>query len=234
MSRRFLTSVITVWVCLLAEVAVTAPVPLALGALNLPNGAATTASVGIVGAVPDDLLVVPGRRVGKIRLGATRDAVWKRIGKPTRTTRRSGGLVEDRWEYPKTRSTSDLPAYIIALFRANKAVQIEFDSPKYATANGFSVRNSLAQFRAKYTNIKTKAYLYTYFENGEPLGGHRGYYYDAVRSGIAFEFGAQDVYDARIRPASLRIHPPGKPVIADPDGKPIKASDEVPVGSFGG
>ena len=184
-------------------------------------------------AVPKHLLIKPGRSVGRINLGAGRKVVWQVMGKPSKTVRRTDGFIEDRWIVPNPRDKSDYPPSISVIFRKDKALQIEFGAPQFATSSGFSMRNSLAQFREKRPSLQVKAYGYTFYEGGEPAGGHVSYYYDDVQGGIAFEVSVQDYFDARTTPSSLRIHLPGQPVLIDPGGKPIKAVDEVPVGSMG-
>jgi hypothetical protein len=180
-----------------------------------------------VGADP----AVPGVSVGKVRLGDTRANVIKKLGKPSKSTQWRSGPFQDTWLGPKPPndkygSPVSERIFLHVIYRNSKVVQVEFNSPKFVTPAGISMRSSLAQFRAKYKNPRVRAY--TYDDPGG--GGYVGYYYDDVKSGIAFTFGVQDNFDARITPEALRIHLRGIPVLPNPGGKPTKANDEIPVG----
>jgi len=171
-------------------------------------------------------LVVPGKSVGSLRIGDTRDAALNTFGKPTRTERLRSGLLKDSWLGPEPRSGSEeTQVFLHVIYRARRVVQIEFNDPKYQTAGGVSIASTLAQFRAQHKRPRARAYVY---DDGEG-SGYVGYYYDAIAEGIAFSFGTQDLFDANTVPEALRIHAPGIPVIIDPGGKPTRANDERPV-----
>ena len=177
-------------------------------------------------AFGQDSLVVPGKSVGSLRIGDTRDAALNTFGKPTSTKRLRSGLLKDSWLGPEPPSGSEgTQIFLHVIYRARRVVQIEFNDPKYKTAAGVSIASTLAEFRAQHKRPKARAYVY---DDGEG-SGYVGYYYDAVAEGIAFSFGTQDLFDANTIPEALRIHAPGVPVIIDPGGKPTRANDERPV-----
>lgn len=182
-------------------------------------------------ASADNFLVVPGRSVGKIRLGDARSTVIKSMGQPSQSAKWRSGLTQDTWLGPKPANNEDgLPVsertFLHVIYRNSRVAQTEFNSPRFATASGISTHSSLAQFRAHHRNLRVRAYGY----DDPGGGGYIGYYYDDVVKGIAFTFGVQDEFDARITPHALRVHSPGTPVIIDPGGKAEKAKDEIPVG----
>lgn len=173
-----------------------------------------------------DNAIVPGKSVGAVRLGDTRDAVFLTLGKPSETKRWRSGLVRDSWSGPAPAAGSeDSQIFFRVLYRAGRVVQIEFNDPKYKTATGISIESTLTEFRAQYKRPAVRAYVY---DDGEG-SGFVGYYYDSVRGGLAFSFGTQDYFDATMIPEALRVHPAGQPVIPDPGGKPTRANDERPI-----
>jgi len=170
--------------------------------------------------------IVPGKSVGRVRLGDTRDAVFMTLGKPSETKRWRSGLVKDSWVGPeKPSGSAGSQIFFHVLYRAGRVVQIEFNDPKYKTAAGVSIDSTLAQFRRSHPRPSVRALTY---DDGEG-SGFVGYYYDDVRGGIAFSFGTQDYFDSTTIPEALRVHVAGQLVIPDPGGKPTKANDERPV-----
>src|SRR5947207_368928 len=138
-----------------------------------------------------DNTVAPGQRVGSVRLGDARAATIKALGKPSETKRWRSGLVRDAWLKPgKPADSTEEQTFFNVIYRANRVVQIEFNDPKYKTADGISIESTLAQFRVHHRHPRVRAYAY--IDEGS---GFVGYYYDDVRSGIAFSFGTQDYFD---------------------------------------
>lgn len=185
-------------------------------------------------AVADNYTIIRGRSIGKVRIGATRTAILRILGKPSKSVKWRSGPIQDSYRGPtppldRYGQVSSLPTFLNVIYRNNKVVQIEVSSPKFKTNSGISVRSSLAQFRAKYGKTRVRAYGYE-DSNG---GGNIGYYYDAVNKGIAFEFGVQDQFDALSTADSLRVHAPGLAVLPDPGGDQVEAKDEIPVGTIG-
>ena len=182
------------------------------------------------------LRVVPGKSAGKIWLGAKRETVRRILGKPSVVTKFTSDMVCDAWYgdvakddmTARKRAASNLPAILrfAVIYENNRAVQIEFNTPHFRTDKGISTRSSLAQFRKSYRPF-LRSFLYADPEGG---GGSRAYIYDDVRRGIAFTFGGQDRYDARVLPERLRIHRRGVRAIPDPGGVRKNYRDEVPVG----
>ena len=178
-------------------------------------------------AKPMTFPVVPGKSAGKVWLGASRETVRKILGKPTQSYGSANGVTIEQWlgKERKNAETGDTfwPRYAV-LFKANRAIQIEWNAPHFQTADGVSSEANLAVFR-HFFRPHLRAYLYADPEGG----GHRGYVYDDVRRGIAFAFGAQDNYDARVLPEKLLIHRPGVRAIPEAGGVRKNYRDEIPV-----
>ncbi|HEX8553036.1 MAG TPA: hypothetical protein VF681_15940 [Abditibacteriaceae bacterium] len=169
--------------------------------------------------------VVPGKSVGKVWLGAPRGTVRHILGKPSTIKARGDNLTVDEWLGPEVKdSWNNISQRRFAVvYRHERAVQIEFNSPSYRTSQGISTNSSLGEFR-KFFRPRLRAYLYT--EGG---GGFRYYAYDDRRRGLAFAFGGQDSYDARVLPEILVVHRRGAAMIVNPGGEPGQTSDEIPV-----
>ncbi|BCM93833.1 hypothetical protein IAD21_05724 [Abditibacteriota bacterium] len=179
-----------------------------------------------------DNVVVPGERVGAVRLGATIAQVHQLLGQPTKSAKWKSGETQDSFlgtkppvdEYGVEKSPR---RNLTVIYRAGKVVQIEFNSPAFRTSKGISVTSSLRDFRRTYGPLKPYAYGMDLDE-----GGYVAYYYDSAANGIASSFGTQDYFDATIKPEEVRIHKRGTKVLPDPGGKPQAAKDEVPVGTL--
>lgn len=193
------------------------------------GGAANAQTVETKKAVakPTSFPVVPGKSAGKIWLGASRETVRRIMGKPSQSYASAGGVTIEQWLGKPAKNAESgntfYPRYAV-LFKANRAIQIEWNSPDFETAHGVSTETNLAVFREFY-----RPYLRSFLFADPEGGGHRGYVYDDVRRGIAFTFGAQDRYDARVLPEKLLIHRPGVRAIPEEGGKRIKTNDEIPV-----
>lgn len=205
---------------------------LALSALLLATTASLVALANAMPAkqglppAPERLLIRPGKGVGKVWLGASRHTVRQILGIPKASEVRKDGVIVDEWLGPSVKSDAGWSVArkrLAVLFRHDRAVQIELNSASYVTADGVSINSSLATFR-KYYRPRLRSYLY--LDDGG--GGYRGYVYDDPKRGLAFTFGAQDNYDATIRPETLRVHHPGIAALPDPGGKPTVTHDEIP------
>ncbi len=179
-----------------------------------------------------DNVVVPGERVGSVRLNATIAQVHKLLGNPSKSVKWKTGEVQDNFlgaKPPVDAGGADkYPRHnLTVIYRAGQVVQIEFNSAAFSTDEGISIESSLSDFRDTYGPLKPYAY-------GMDEGGYVAYYYDSAANGIAFSFGIQDYFDATINPETIRVHKRGTKVLPDPGGKPQAATDEKPVGEAGG
>ena len=95
-------------------------------------GAGTVAAAGAepsAAAAQDDRLVVPGRSVGRIRLGMHRREVTALLGAPTGAT---AGLLEYRTRRGGNRVSVHLAS--------GRVTQIDFTSPSFRTREGIGTR----------------------------------------------------------------------------------------------
>lgn len=201
---------------------------------SITTGHAKTASKSV--AASSATLVVPGESVGRVKLGMTRAQVRKQLGVPSRTVRWKSGETQDTWLGASKKSDGTKieefeRRFLNVISRRDRAIQIEFNSPTFRTRDGISINSTLAQFRARYPRPRAQSLLYADPEGG----GYIGYYYDSVRRGLAFQFGAQDSFDSRVKPDSLRVHAAGRRVLPDPGGQKSETSpaqDELPLGKM--
>jgi hypothetical protein len=140
-----------------------------LGAL-LPGNAAC--------AVDEDSLIVPGERVGVVKLGMRAAEVKRDMGNIDGTYELPSGVRLDfaQWKEPDK-------TYKIRLFyKGGKVVQVSESAPIPATADGISCRSTLGEVQAKY-----KGLVCLPFDGPE---GRVNYWADR-RRGIAFAFAVE-------------------------------------------
>jgi hypothetical protein len=127
--------------------------------------------------------IVPGRSIGRIHLGTSRDAVFKAIGKPAQTTIRKSGYRVDEW-FSKTLHRSNKIVgtrrknFLRVTYKRNRVVQVEVTSPHFSTRNGVSTRYE------KIYPVFEK--LYKPYKSVILDMGGLVHYYDDRRNGIAF------------------------------------------------
>lgn len=118
--------------------------------------------------------IVPGRRIGLIELGMTRQVVHSKLGKPSGTyALRGRGYRGDYWFASDNSNT-------LRIFYngTGRVFQISVSSPRFTTPEGLTSASTLADVRRSYQNLKVLRMS---------ARGEIDYYYDSGR-GIAFEF----------------------------------------------
>lgn len=150
---------------------------------------------------------VPGKRIGWIEIGMSRQTVLGKLGKPSGTyslPRRGRG---DYWFSSDNSNT--LRVFYNA---AGRVSQISVTSPSFKTPEGLTTRSGLADIRRAYKNLKILKVS---------AKGDIDYYYDS-RQGIAFEI--TDQMDAHsslaMRPYALLVFKPGMSPQPEPDERP--------------
>lgn len=170
-----------------------------------------------------DYAILPNRGIGKVTLGATRQAVHKRLGKPDKTDQLRG-VMDDLWVLQKSADPYDKPQRIEVLYRAGKVIQIEVTLPQFATPKGISTRMNIKQIKTRYKNLRVSDYLY----DDASGSGHHNYYFDSVPTGIAFEFeGYQELLSPLSKPTTIIVHRAGLRVLPDSGGKPFKITAPI-------
>jgi len=130
----------------------------------------------------DPALIKPGRSVGAIQLGDTREKLIKMLG---------GKLEEYSHDTPCKYTEMhwyDLNADrngIFTYLRDDRVFQIESDTPRYRTAEGITSDALPESVRSKHRNLET----YVLLGSGSKVNGGRDlvYWIDG-QNGIAFEF----------------------------------------------
>jgi dUTPase len=155
-----------------------------------------------------DFKIEPGRRIGKIELGASRAVVHQTLGKPSATYRAPGGMSGEVWM-----ATTGNDVRIV--YRNGRVVQIKATSSSFATPEGLTTKSSLAEVQQHYKNLVK----ISRFAHGS--GGGLIDYYDDVRRGIAFEFTSVDSETPNFKPYAIVVHRPGQRVMPENDEEQI-------------
>jgi len=155
---------------------------------------------------PDDFLVVPGRRLGHLRLG-TNAATLSQLGKASfgdaAMQKAWGTWFGRRPADGSARSELDIYTALTNNNVDNHKVQvIRATSPWFHLANGLRLGSSLEAIRVAHGPLPLAA---TY---RLPDGAH--YLYDDVARGIAFEADTTAAFGCC---QALIMHAPGKPVM---------------------
>jgi hypothetical protein len=161
-----------------------------------------------VSVAAQDFKIEPGRKIGRIELGASRTVVHKTLGKPSTTFRAPGGMTGEVWM-----ATTGNDVRIV--YRDGRVVQLKATSAKFATPEGLTTNSSLAEVQQHYKNlVKTRRFVHG-------SGGGLIEYYDDVRRGIAFEFTALDSETPDFKPYAIVVHRPGQRVMPENDEEQI-------------
>jgi hypothetical protein len=158
----------------------------------------------VASVAAQDYDIVPGRRIGKIDVGMSRQAVHSVLGQPSGAYRmRAKGYNGEYWI-----SASDNTLRVI-FDGAGRVYQVSVTSPRFTTPEGLTTGSSLGDIKSHYRNLKV-----LHFTARADID-----YYDAVRQGITFEFTQR--YDAHpaqaMRLYAILIHRQGGSVLPEPD-----------------
>ncbi|MGB7926323.1 MAG: hypothetical protein WCF57_23990 [Pyrinomonadaceae bacterium] len=165
-------------------------------------------SLVAVSVAAQDFKIEPGRRIGKIELGATRPEVHKTLGKPSATYRSPGGTTGEVWM-----ATTGNDVRLV--YRNGRVVQIKVTSASFATPEGLTTKSALAEVQKHHENlVKSRRFVHG-------SGGGLIDYYDDVRRGIAFEFTSVDSETPNFKPYAIVVHRPGQRVIPENDEEQI-------------
>jgi hypothetical protein len=157
-------------------------------------------AVSPVGA--ENTRITPGQSIGEIRLGDSRAAVRRKLGKPSKTFTSHGRRAVDHWERQSALDEVEV------VYEGDKACQIEVSADRYKTVSGLSPAGTLASVKSVYPKLRSTFYLYN-TEDGKGLE-----YYDDIRRGIAFVFTSPDTktpQEKGIR--TVLVHRPGRRAI---------------------
>jgi hypothetical protein len=169
-----------------------------------------------------DASAVPGRSVGRVFLGMERADVWKILGKPRYSDTVLHGMSrykEDEW--------SSKTGLLTVVLEQDKVIQVEFDSPKFTTADGLSTQSTLDQIHSHSPSMTVHVYHRVFREPNGTWDGSDDCYLDDASRGIAFtvEVPDQDVYYLDEQPYTIIVHRPGYSAVPVSDGSWLKRSE---------
>lgn len=159
-------------------------------------------------ATAQDFKIEPGRKVGKVLLGATRQAVHQALGKPSTTYRAPGRLTGEVWM-----ATTGNDVRVV--YRGGRVIQIKVTSSSFTTPEGLTTESSLEDVQKHYRSLTRTRH----FVHGS--GGGLIDYYDDVRRGIAFEFTAVDSETPNFKHYAIVVHRAGQRVMPETDEEEI-------------
>ena len=144
----------------------------------------------------DDMLIVPGKRIGAVTVGMSRAQAGKVLGAPSSSNDLSPHRVNVTWPLP---GKGDIHVQFVD----GKAARVGTTAKEYATADGLAGGASVAKMRSLHPTASETDYEI------RRKGGVAAQCYDDVAAGIGFEFDkgpAQQEFVLR----AIYVHAPGK------------------------
>jgi hypothetical protein len=174
-------------------------------------------------------LIVPGQRIGKVKIGMPRQTVQQLLGTPRSSAHLQDGALLERWASSKPSEKSlelfYLADFVTVYYRDGRVVQIDASSPSFKLVNGLSTLNSANDFAGIYPTSSVWEKKLTYLhkdDGGIPATKHFVCYDDATEKGIAWRYGWWGNLAPDGDPASplemISVHVPSTPALIDPDG----------------
>jgi hypothetical protein len=171
-----------------------------------------------------EFTIMPGHSLGNVWLNAPHSTVRKLWGRPY-LIQRDGSYTIESWRVNK----KDNNYYKSAIFRKNRVIQLETNSPRFVTPHGLSVRSNLGYIRRVLGKMRVISFG---LNDPDPDAAdhaahyHAAHYYDSVARGLAFEldlgFRPDTSFDEV--PHALYVHRRGHRLIAV-DGEEVWAED---------
>jgi hypothetical protein len=156
-------------------------------------------------AEEEDHIIVPGTRIGVVKLGMTEVQVTSSMGKHDGAYSLPKGIKVEYAEWKEQGKAS--PIIKVFYDQSGKVAQVSCTAPLPATADGITIKSSLADVKGKYKELvlskcKTKSGSADYYEN--------------KKRGIAFKFAAPEDKEMQ----AIVVHASGKNLILDQDEHP--------------
>ncbi len=182
-----------------------------------------------------DYTVIPGRRIGAVTLGMSRQAVHASLHASYQSRRLHNGIVQEDWvtRLKQTQAAIEQGDYwkwdfVTVYFLHDDVVQIEVNSPRFSAPGGLTTRSHSARWGRRFRPFRSTYQVgQSRDPGGYPAMKHFMAYFDDVRQGIAWREGGWGNLDPGPDPGDapsegpidiIIVHVPGKPVIIDPDG----------------
>lgn len=187
------------------RIAVLKTCALGLCALGLSSGAWAKPRAR---AIPDNLLVVPGQRIGRVFIGDTPAAVRRRLGKPSRAFDLGENTSSELW-----RSGS----YTLeVVYEDGEVIQIEATNPAFKMAGGVS-RNNVVGDWEELLDFNSDVSFYRYPNKA------RQEYWDWKSRGLTLETTYPSSKNSDpVRILTVIVHRKREPVITDQGGTSIR------------
>lgn len=152
-------------------------------------------------APKDNLLIEPGKRLGRVFLGDTPGAVRRRLGKPARTFSLGAGATSELWRSG--------PYTLEVVYKRGKVAQIEATNPVFQTDEDMGIEDSVGAWVDAMGDNLSNSY-YSYPNKADQV------YYDWKKDGLALETrGKEEII-------TIIVHRAGSPVIPDRGGTPAE------------
>lgn len=143
----------------------------------------------------DDMLIVPGKRVGAVTVGMSRTQVDKLLGAASSSNELSPHRANAVWPLP---GKGDIHVQFVD----GKAVRVGTTAKEYATSDGLAGGASVAKMRSLHPAVTETDYQI------QRKGGVSAQCYDDVAAGIGFEFDkGPQAHDFVLR--ATYVHAPG-------------------------
>ncbi len=99
-----------------------------------------------------DHLIVPGKRIGPIALGATRKEVEAILGVPGATVKMEDDSNYSTWRWEKQPKEKGHADFFMLIFQKDRVVQIETNARDFALPNGLSIQSPAADWARLWNN----------------------------------------------------------------------------------
>lgn len=158
--------------------------------------------------------IVPGKSIGRVKLGESLWMLQKMMDLPDRSAKRAGGLVEDHWistdshvqDPLKPGATSRGGLELSVIYVSGKAIQIGVNCVEFKAPQNISTYTSISKIRKLSRRLTSSSYQCETANETFDLD-----YYDDVRGGIAYQIHHQEQPDHG--PEMIYVHKPQRPVI---------------------
>lgn len=155
-------------------------------------------------AQAENYAIVPGHSIGKIWLGAKHKTVQEILGKPAETYLRSKGILEEVWFQQQK---DDLRYQYKVLYRKDRVVQIETNSPLYSTW-GISLHSDPLEIRQRFKPLRVRTSAFGQISEADikDYSHPTRYYYSNAQRGITFTVAVQGWREVATKFHTVIVH----------------------------
>ncbi len=156
-------------------------------------------------------MIVPGRSFGRVKIGMTKEALVKVLGKPNTEAQLDGDVTESIW-YGVGRSTDGIRKtdFVAAYFFHDAVVQVDGSTPRFKTKGGLTTAKPWTEFSDSYPSPTPRKRIYP-MDDDQPRMLH--FAMDAADVGFGWVQVQYEAKDAKPQPDSpvdmIVVHRPG-------------------------